>query len=298
MIPENASTVVRYHALTLAGYPMLLVLLGVLTQHPLFLVVLLAAAIAALLRVGGFGVLRAMLRYVWPLLILIVLINVLVNKDGATVLWEGPVVPLLGRLRITLESALFAVVMTVRMLVVLAASALYIAWLSPDRALSLAARFAKRSAVTAMMTARLVPYLKEQSDNIGDVMQTRGVRFAQGSWRERLAARRPMLGVLLTSALEGSWQVAEAMEARGFGQGRRTSYQRESWSRRDGMAWLAMTLALLLAVWAAMEGVSGYLYFPRLDGMLAGGTEQEGVLLALMVLLLLPTLFAKRRRRK
>lgn len=286
----------RYHAATLTGYPFLLLFLAVAFQHPVFLLMLLAVSVFAVWRGGGLATFGRMLRYAWPLLLLIVVLNLLVSKDGATVLWIGPKLILLGKIRLTMESLLFSGVMVVRMMIVLAAGALFVAWLSPDRSLGLLGRVARRSAVTAMMTTRLAPYLAEQSEQIGDVLRTRGVRLDRGGLVQRLAARKPMVSVLLISALEGSWQVAEAMEARGYGMGRRTSYTREQWSRRDGLAWAAMLAAVWMTVQSAWTGWSEFAFYPRLIGWPFAGASWLAALL-LSALLLVPPLFAKRSRR-
>lgn len=286
-----------FHAATLACYPLLLLILAVWTEHPLFLLLLLTVSLFALLQSGGGAIWRRTMRYAWPVLVLIFLLNVLISKDGATVLYNGPRLPVFGQLRITGEAMMFAAVMVLRMLVVTAAGSLYGTWLSPDRALGLVAAFAGRSAVTAMLAARLLPYLAEQAKSVGEVMQTRGVRFQQGGLLKRLAARKPLMSVLLVSSLEGSWQVAEAMEARGFGQGKRTAYTRERWTRRDLWAWLAMLAALVLMVWLSAADMLGYAFYPRLAAILDGGSAALTSMVLLNALLLLPPMLGKRRRR-
>jgi energy-coupling factor transport system permease protein len=286
----------RYHAATLVMYPLLLLFLAVAFQHPLYLLALLAVAVLAVWRGGGLTLFLGMVRFAWPLLILIVVFNLLASKDGATVLWIGPTLLGIGTVRVTMESLLFAAVMVVRMLIVLASGALFVAWLSPDRSLGLLGRLARRSAVTAMMTTRLVPYLAEQAERIGEVLRTRGVRFDEGGLMQRLAARKPMVTVLLICALEGSWQVAEAMEARGYGIGRRTSYMREKWSRLDLLAFAAMVSAVLVAVMTARCGWSEFSFYPRLNGWPFAGMTWLGAGL-LGALLILPASFAKRSRR-
>lgn len=287
----------RYHALTLIAYPLLLLLLAVPLQHPLFLGALLSAALFALATHGALRPFFKTMRYVWPWLLLILLLNVLINKNGATVLWKGPRIPVFGELRVTWEALAYSLVMILRMFIMLAATALYLRWLSPDRALSLFARFAGRSAVTSMLTARLFPYLREQAQTVGDVLQTRGVRLNAGGIKQRLQARKPMVQVLLTSALEGSWQVAEAMEARGFGLGKRTSYARESWSRQDARVWVPCLLALGLIIALHLQGMLEYSFYPRLPHLFAGGATAVGGAVLFAVLLALPPAWMKRRRR-
>jgi energy-coupling factor transport system permease protein len=91
--------------------------------------------------------------------------------------------------------------------------------------------------------------------------------------------------------------VAEAMEARGFGQGKRTSYTRERWTRRDLYAWCAMLGAFVLMSWLSVEGLTAFAFYPRVDDVWAGGSIAVGGMVLLNALLLLPPLLVKRRRR-
>jgi energy-coupling factor transport system permease protein len=171
----------RFHAGALLTYSLGLMVLAVWAQHPLVLLLLLAVGLLVLTASGGGRVLWRLMKFGWPLLLLVVVLNVLVNKNGATVLWQGPRVLVFGELRVTLEALAYSSVMVVRLVVFLLSSALYLTWMSPDRALGLFARFARRSAVTAMLTARLVPYLAEQVQSAREVFRTRGVRFGEGN---------------------------------------------------------------------------------------------------------------------
>ncbi|ASS74432.1 hypothetical protein CIG75_05135 [Tumebacillus algifaecis] len=286
----------RFHAATLSIYPLLLIVLAMITQHPLYLTALLVVTCLALRTAGGAKTFIKTMRYTWPILLIILLINVLISKNGATVLYDGPRIPVFGALRITLEATLFGLIMVLRLLIVLAACSLYLAWLPPDRALGLMAKWAGRSAVVAMLTARLIPYLTEQAKSVGEVMQTRGVRFQEGSTRQRLQKHGRMLNVLLISSLEGSWQVAEAMEARGFGSRHRSSYTREKWQRNDLLAGVAMFVAVLAMLVLAGAGAVAYEFYPHLTPLLAAGSITWVGALALALLLAIPPALVQRRK--
>jgi energy-coupling factor transport system permease protein len=104
-----------------------------------------------------------------------------------------------------------------------------------------------------------------------------------------------LLGVLMLSALEGSWHVAEAMEARGFGLGRRTAYTREKWSWRDGWLLGAFWGAVAVMAWLSLGERMAYQYYPRLQPLKAA--EELAVGLALLgAALLMPLAVLKRRR--
>jgi energy-coupling factor transport system permease protein len=84
---------------------------------------------------------------------------------------------------------------------------------------------------------------------VSDAQRMRG-------WRPRgLRSWNEVLVPVVLTAIEDSVRLAEAMEARGFGAGRRTSYAAASWSRRD-----------LLVVGAAV-GAAGLFIGLRLAGV-------------------------------
>ncbi|KEO84505.1 energy-coupling factor transporter transmembrane component T [Tumebacillus flagellatus] len=289
----------RGHAVTLLLYPVLLIWISVVTNHPLYLGVEWLVLLFALVLHGGVRTYARTLKFSIPILLMILVINTLVNKNGATLLCRTANLPVLGQIRITWEALLYGLVMGLRMLVFFAIFALMRNWLSADRALGLSAKVAKRSAVTAMMTTRLIPYLSEQSQQIGDVLRTRGVKFDEGGVLQRLAARRPLLNVLLLSSLEGSWQVAEAMEARGFGQGKRTSYTKERWSKFDLYAWLCFLGVVALVVWSWSTAWMSMEFYPSIRTMIGfeGPWPTLAHAAALLILLALPPLLLKKRRR-
>jgi len=294
-LPEH-ETDWRYHAATLVCYPLLLMVLAVWVDHPVFLLALLTATLISLGVSGGLDTYGRLLRYGWWLLLLVFVLNVLINKNGLTVLWTGgPKLWVFGKLRITLESMVYAGAMIVRFAVILGSTALYMHHVSGDRALGLFARFAGKSAVVAMLTTRLIPYLGTQATAVGDVLRTRGVRLEEGKLLTRLRKRGPMLNVLLVSSLEGSWQVAEAMEARGFGLGRRTAYTRERWSGRDALIWLLLMLTVGLASWLSVTDAWTFSYYPRRGAWLADGIWTLLGALLLGGLLAAPALLMKRR---
>jgi len=288
----------RHHAGTLAFYPFLLLLLAVLVEHPLYLILLLFVTTAALILRGSLSAFGKTLRFGWAFLLVFFVLSVLINKNGATVLYAGGLnFPVFGKIRLTAESIAYQGMMLLRLLVIFGASTLYVTSLSPDRGFSLFSSFAGRSSVVAMLTTRLISYLSEQTDAVRDVMRTRGVKFEEGSWIKRLQKRNPLLNVLLVSAMEGSWQVAEAMEARGYGMGRRTAYTRERWTGRDGLVWLPMVAALFLAIGEKMSERIDYAFYPRLGPLWPDGGEALAALPVLAVLLLLPAFLLRRRRR-
>lgn len=204
------------------------------------------ALAAALLAV----VLRAPATRRWPYLVgglgaglSVFLLSPLFQVTGTHVLWEGPIVPVLGQLDVTREELVLGALNGLRLAAVALAFAGYALLLDHDRLLA-AAGVARRSAFAAALAVRLVPTLERDGRALADAVRGRGV--AVDGVRGRAALVSPLVG----GSLERAMTLAEAMEARGFGRPGRTRAPRPGWRWRDrGAAALAIALVVAGALW-------------------------------------------------
>jgi energy-coupling factor transport system permease protein len=205
-------------------------------------------------------------RLAMPLVFLIVLINPIVSREGLTVLIGGPVVPVLGRVDITLEALLFGLVAGARVLVVILAFAVYSAAVDPDEILRALRRASLRSALTASLATRLVPVLARDAERLGDAYELRAARPHDGARLPRVRRAATLTRALTAGALERAIDVAAALEVRGFGarSSRRGERARKPWSRHD-FAFGAAALAIVaLAVTGVAAGIGGFEPYPEL----------------------------------
>lgn len=163
------------------------------------------------------------------------------SSPTGTVLWEGPVVPVLGPLDITTVELREAALNALRLAALALAFAAYALLLDHDRLVSAAGRF-RRSALAVALATRLVPTLERDAVALADSVRGRGVELhgARGY--------ATLLSPLVAGSLERAEGLAEAMEARGFGRGGGTRAPRPPWSRRDRLAPAAAVLLLVAAV--------------------------------------------------
>lgn len=163
------------------------------------------------------------------------------SPDG-TVLWEGPVVPVLGPLDVTTTELAEAALNALRLAALGLAFAAYALLLDHDRLVSAAGR-ARRSALAVALATRLVPSLERDAAGLAEAVRGRGIelRGARGY--------ATLLSPLVAGSLERATGLAEAMEARGFGRPGSTRAPRPPWSGRDR---LALPGAVLLVTVAAL----------------------------------------------
>jgi energy-coupling factor transport system permease protein len=161
--------------------------------------------------------------------------------DG-TVLWEGPTVPVLGPLDVTTTEIAEAALNALRLAALGLAFAAYALLLDHDRLVS-AAGGARRSALAVALATRLVPSLERDAAGLAESVRGRGVQL------EGARGYATLLSPLVAGSLERATNLAEAMEARGFGRPGATKAPRPPWSRRDR---LALVAAILLVAVAAL----------------------------------------------
>ena len=162
-----------------------------------------------------------------------------IETIGSHPIWTGPIVPVLGQLDVTHEELVSAGVNALRLAAVGLAFAAYALLLDHDGLLH-AVRFARPAA----LATRLMPTLERDAAGFLEALRGRGVELTG------VRGRAVLLSPLLASALERGLNLAEAMEARGYGSTRRTSLPRPRWRARDSAAVvLAAAIVTAGALW-------------------------------------------------
>jgi len=223
------------------------------------LALLAGAAVAALLadRLAVVAVLAAVLlaaalrsgRRATPLLVgtavsaaLVFVLSPWLQASGYHVLWSGPTVPVLGPLDVTTEELRAAGRLALQLAAVGFAFAVYA--LRIDHDALLAGAGGRRSVLAAALATRLVPTLERDARGLVESLRGRGVAPAG------LAGHAALLSPLLAGSLERGLNLAEAMEARGFGRPGRTRLPAPAWRPLDlAAAAGGVVLALAGVLW-------------------------------------------------
>jgi energy-coupling factor transport system permease protein len=201
------------------------------------------AALCLLLLVAAW---RAPAQRRWPYLIgtlstglTVFLITPFVEVIGTHVLWTGPTIPVVGTLDIRTEELRNGLFQGLRVTAVGLAFAVYALLLDHDRLLA-AAGWARRSTLAVALATRLVPVLERDA---------RELRLALRGRQVELGPVR-LLSPLLAGSLERGLNLAEAMEARGYGRAGGTRAPRSPWRVRDRVALAAVPVIVALgALW-------------------------------------------------
>jgi energy-coupling factor transporter transmembrane protein EcfT len=173
----------------------------------------------------------------------VVLLTPFVETIGSHPLWSGPTVPVLGHLDVTSEELRNGLFQGLRLTAVALAFSAYALLLDHDRLVQ-AAGFARRSVLAIALATRLVPTLERDAAGLVEALRGRGVEVTG------LRGRARLLSPLLAGSLERALNLAEAMEARGFGLPGATRALRPGWSVLDRAALgAAAGLIVIGALW-------------------------------------------------
>lgn len=193
-----------------------------------------------------------------------VIINPLVSRAGATIIWRGPHLPVIGRLDITLEAVIYGVGMGLRLSALILTFALFSIIVDPDRILGMLKGRGSSSALLSALTMKMVPTAMGDAGAILDAQRSRGIVKDSGGRLNIIKSRAPVLGKLVSTGLERATGLAEAMESRAYGSGPRTRYH--EYTLKTGDIALTVTSIAMAAVCAALmaAGYGNLTYYPRL----------------------------------
>jgi energy-coupling factor transport system permease protein len=255
-------------------------------EHP---IVLVALALTVLAGAAGAGVLREVARtaaWMAPWALVVALVNVLVVREGLTVLARLGEIPPFGQVDLTLEALVYGALFGLRLLVVASAFALFTVAVDPDDLLRLMRRASVRSALAATLATRLVPVLAADARRVEEARRCRADGGGEGA-----AARMAVLRAVAGGALDRALDVAATLEVRGYGTARRGRVGGRPWSRHDlAFAGSAIAIAALTVV-ARVAPIAPFDPYPLIA---AGGAGSACALAAALALIALAPLAARR----
>ncbi len=277
-----------------AAYGFSLALAALLLENPILLGALLAAVALAAVAAGVAGpVLRVARRTAIPLLVLTVLVNVLVSREGITVFARLGEWGVLGQVDLTVEAVVYGLVFALRLLVVTLACLLVVCAADPDQLLFSLRRVSPRSALTAAIATRLVLVLGQDARRFAEAQRCRP-GAGGGTTRARLA----ILRATVAGALDRALDVAAVLETRGYGADARRGRQalggavlRAGGSRHDLTFAVAAVAVLGVVAFARLDGAGSFHAYPLVS--IAAGPATFALAATILAVALAP--FAERR---
>jgi energy-coupling factor transport system permease protein len=248
-----------------------LIAAALILYNPLALLVLLLGVLGA---GAGAGVGRRLSRSLRTALIVglpIVLVNVLVDRQGLTVFARlGDLGPF-GQGDLTVEAVAYGGVIALKLALLIVTTTLAGLAIDPDALLRGVRRVSFRSALTATLATRLLPLLAADSRRLAEAQRTRP-GGAPGGARGRVA----LVSAVVAGSLDRAMDVAATLEVRGLAAprpagrdrraGRRDAHRRRTALSRHDLAFAASAAAVLaLSLAGRLAGIATFAAYPQLE---------------------------------
>lgn len=218
------------------------------TTNPAYKVLVLTAAIASLAAGAGVRRMNRLLKGVALIAGVDVALNFVSAHLGRTTLFALPDdIPALGG-PYTLEALAFGAANGVTVAAAILAAAAFSLLLSPHDVMEALPKALSRTGTAIAASMNLVPSVASSFTQVSEAQRMRGwLPKGPRSWAE------VVVPVVLTT-VEGSIQLAESMEARGFGSGPRTSMGTRKLTQQDWLLIIASALAVAIFILTHLAG--------------------------------------------
>ena len=271
----------KFHPAVNFAFFIVAIVFGVLFQHPAYLAAALIGAGTYYLLLNGRKGLK-MLLLILPLFVFITIINPVFNTYGERVLFK-----LFGR-PYTFEALCYGASAAAMFAAMLLWFGCYNAVMTSDKFWGLFGGVAPSISLLLVMVLRMVPNLFRKAKQLAGARKSVGNGSAEGAGNKaQLEDGLMVLGALTSWAFEGGVVTSDSMRARGFGSGKRSSFNVYRFGTAD-VACLAVmaVLAAVVTVFAAKGSVSAE-YTPVLNVAPVDGSSIVG-LLAYVVFVMIP----------
>lgn len=220
------------------------------TTNPFYKVLVLAAALSALAAGAGLQRSKRLLVGVGSVVAIAVLLNFISAHLGSTVLFHLPSsIPAVGG-SYTLEALVFGLSGGITVGAAILAAAPFSLILQPHEVMDALPSALSRTGTAIAASLNLVPSISASFVEVTEAQRLRGWRpRGPRSWAE------VMVPVVLTS-VENSIQLAESMEARGFGSGPRTTFAQPALKPNDWVLIATSAAATAMFLIARIAGLS------------------------------------------
>ena len=247
------------NARAVAAWSVACLFIVLFTTNPAYKLVVLAAAFVTLVTSAGIRRMRRLLIAVACIGTFDAMLNFVSAHVGRTILFALPdSIPALGG-AYTLEAFAFGVSGGITIAAAIFAAAPFSLLLQPHDVMDALPNALSRTGTTIAASMNLLPLVVTSFGEVSEAQRLRGWRpRGPASWAE------VVVPVVLTS-VESSIQLAESMEARGFGSASRSAFQKRNLEWDHWMVIAASGLAVVLFIADhAMGGAKDWFAYPSL----------------------------------
>lgn len=263
-------------------YFALVLVFSMFFMHPIYLAISLLCSSVYSVRLRGRDSLKAQMKFILPMTLIVVLINPAFSHAGVTILAYLP-----SGNPLTLESIAYGLAAAALLAAVIMWFSCFNDVMTTDKFVYLFGRVIPAMSLVLSMTFRLVPRFKNRFREVHDAQRCIGCDVSEGSLIERLKKAASIVSIMITWSLESSVETADSMKSRGYGLSGRTAFSIYRLDGRDKCAliWLLLCGFYIGCGWAV--GGMEFHYYPMIVGA-EPGVFQISFMLAYLLLCLTP----------
>ena len=247
-----------YHPFPCFLYYMGVIILTMITNHPVFLLTGLSMIIILNIMQDKGKSLKTFFKYYVIMVLFIVIINPLVSHRGNTILFyfsDNPV---------TLEAFIYGIIMSLSILTLLCTFSSYNMVICADKLMYLFSRFIPKITLIIMLAIRFVPLLKRRIDDINMVQKTRRQSTSKVRLKQRVQEAAKVLNTLASWTLEEALETSQSMRARGYGVIKnRTYYFKYKMNKRDYLLIISIVILFLTSLFSWYFKLWEYKIYPQ-----------------------------------
>lgn len=255
----------NYHPFINLIYFVFVIGFSVVSMHPVSLCISFITALLYSVVLEGKKAVKFMFIFMLPLMILAAVVNPLFNHQGMMILAYFP-----SGNPLTFEAVVYGFASSAMLAAVMCYFFCFNIIMTKDKLTYLFGRIIPSVSLVFTMTLRFVPKFSAQLKQVVSAQKAIG-NFGDSSVKKRAKQGLSVLSVMTTWALENSIETADSMKSRGYGTGKRTSFSNVRFEKRDGFALCFMIVAGAYAIIGTLCGVTGYEYFPVMEGVKISG---------------------------
>lgn len=247
-----------YNPVTTAVYFAGILLCSMFVQNPVISCLSFAGAV---LFCAFFTTAREKARdtaFYLTLSVLITATNPLFSHNGVTTLFYFNGNP------VTLEAYLYGAGISLMLVTVLVWCKAFSFVMTSDRSVYLFSKTAPALSLVLSAALRYIPALKRQGRKIRDAQKAMGI-YASDSYSDRVKAALRVFSALVGWSLENAVETGKAMQARGYGNKKRTYYSVYGFHKKDGVFLAVFCLLSSWVLYGILTGQTAFSYYPALS---------------------------------
>lgn len=258
--------------------------LSMFIMNPICLALSLVCAFVNAVYLNGLRTIKLCLKFILPMVLLIVLINPVFNHQGVTILtyfpWDNP---------LTLESIVYGIASAALLSSVVLWFSVFNSVMTSDKIVYLFGKIIPSLSLVLSMSLRFVPKFSAQLKNVRNAQRCIGRDVSDGSAVSRIKNGIRIISIMLSWSMENAIGTADSMKSRGFGLKGRTAYSIYKFDRRDLVMLIIVALLGVSVSVSAIMGVIDFTYYPSIKGSL---TDVPSLIVFFLygILMLIPTI--------